>query len=562
MTSPFRLLAREFFSRLFQTEIQVSDHQLRTAMIGVFAFLITPGLIVPLQFATAFRLAARRDPLLLNGLTRLFATTFLVYAMVTTGVIAVFEWDELVLDRRDAMILGPLPIGGRTVVMAKMLALAALLIILGGTINGVTAITFSMVAASRPGLFALVRTVFAHALVAMAASSLVFFSVVTLRSALSMLGRGRILVGSLLQFGIVSCLFCFLVFAPTTVHLNVPRHGGFEAATLHVQPVPPWLPTRWFVALYDIVRGSGDESDVRPAIAAVVATCVATLLALIAMSLSYRRQLRVALSPSGVSTANGGARWLRFSARRLSSRDGATQALADFIVTTLARNRGPQATIALNAAIAVVMIAVDLAFHRANIGERLAHASPLPLIAVFWTAVGVRASFFVPAEWPASWIFRVQAVETSRIRFAAVRGAMTAILLPVVLFASAALSITGPWQEAVIHVAIVAAATMLLVEVLALSVRFTPYTRPYEPGHAKLKTRWPVYLAASLTFVYAISAVERMSSGRPLPMISLFAALVALSGWLELRGRATRQGNAEEEMLPSSHDTVHLELGR
>jgi hypothetical protein len=558
--SPFRLLAREFFSRLFQTEIQVSDHQLRTAMIGVFAFLITPGLIIPLQFATAFRLAARRDPLLLDGLTRLFATTFLVYAMVTIGVIAVFEWDELVLDRRDAMILGPLPVGGRTVVMAKMLALAALLVMLGGAINGVTAVTFSLVAASRPGVLPLVRTVFAHALVAMAASSLVFFSVVTLRSALSMLDRGRIVVGSLLQFGIVSSLFCFLVFAPTTVHLNVPRHGGFEAATLHVQPVPPWLPTRWFVALYDIVRGAGDESDVRPAIVAVAATCVAALLALIAMSLSYRRQLRVALSPSGASTSNGGARWLRVSARRLSARDGATQALADFIVTTLARNRGPQATIALNAAIAVVMVAVDLALHRANIGERLVHGSPLPLIAVFWTAIGVRASFFVPAEWPASWIFSVQAVETSRIRFAAVRGAMTAILLPIALFASAALSITGPWQDAIIHVAIVAAATMLLVEVLALSIRFTPYTRPYEPGHAKLKTRWPLYLASSLTFVYMISTVERLCSGKPLPTIALFAVLVALSGGLERRGRTAHQVDADAEMRTAG-DTVHLELG-
>ena len=54
---------------------------------------------------------------------------------------------------------------------------------------------------------------------------------------------------------------------------------------------------------------------------------------------------------------------------------------------------------AMNAAIAVVMIVLDVSQRRgesAAVKHLSAALSPLPLIAAFWVAVGFRASFFVP----------------------------------------------------------------------------------------------------------------------------------------------------------------------
>ena len=87
-------------------------------------------------------------------------------------------------------------------------------------------------------------------------------------------------------------------------------------------------------------------------------------------------------------------------------------AIADFMVMTLARSRAHQAPIAINAAIAVAMIVLDV-YHRPGEAAVLVHPSAalsLPLLAAFWVAVGLRASFFVPSELTAAWTFSMNAV--------------------------------------------------------------------------------------------------------------------------------------------------------
>ena len=42
--------------------------------------------------------------------------------MVTVGFLAVLEWDALAFNRRDAKVLGPLPLPGSTIIGAKLAA--------------------------------------------------------------------------------------------------------------------------------------------------------------------------------------------------------------------------------------------------------------------------------------------------------------------------------------------------------------------------------------------------------------------------------------------------------
>src|SRR5438552_5017625 len=94
----FRVLFREFFGQFFASETATSDHQVRQAIIGVLAFLLTPGLFIPVQMSGAFLFAAVRFPALLDPLIRLMATIFITYAIVSMGVIAAFTWDALGFD--------------------------------------------------------------------------------------------------------------------------------------------------------------------------------------------------------------------------------------------------------------------------------------------------------------------------------------------------------------------------------------------------------------------------------------------------------------------------------
>src|SRR5204863_6404967 len=86
--SRFEVLCREFFAQFFASESVTSDMQLRQAMIGVLAFILTPGLFVPIRMNASFEMAVLRFPALLEPLTRLMATIFIVYSMVSIGVIA------------------------------------------------------------------------------------------------------------------------------------------------------------------------------------------------------------------------------------------------------------------------------------------------------------------------------------------------------------------------------------------------------------------------------------------------------------------------------------------
>src|SRR5262245_66112560 len=101
-----KILFREFFSQFFVSESVTSYHQLRTAAIGVIAFLLTPGFLLPVQLSATFEFIAIRFPETLEPLIRLVATIFITYGIVAMGVIAAFTWDALGFDRRDAMVLG------------------------------------------------------------------------------------------------------------------------------------------------------------------------------------------------------------------------------------------------------------------------------------------------------------------------------------------------------------------------------------------------------------------------------------------------------------------------
>ena len=73
------------------------------------------------------------------------AVLFVSYSMITTGLLTVFIWDTLVFDKRDAMVLGPLPLRGSTIVGAKLAALATFLVGTALAVNVTSGLPFAFV---------------------------------------------------------------------------------------------------------------------------------------------------------------------------------------------------------------------------------------------------------------------------------------------------------------------------------------------------------------------------------------------------------------------------------
>ena len=521
-----RTLFRTFFAQFFTSETVTSDIQLRQAMIGVLAFVLTPCLMLLQrgfgQFqqltyhatvvppAVIIRLNAVRA-LAFDDLIEAVVAVLVAYSMIIVGLVAVYAWEALTFDRCDAMVLGPLPLRPATIITAKLAALGALLLGAALGVSAFNSFLFALHSADRIGFAAFVVNFFACLVVTMAASILVFSTVVIVRGLAVTLGGPRFAtyIGSACQLLLVVVLLELLVSTFATPHVR----GQLSV------PETTTPPLTWFVAWFEVLRGStrGHWPEViaiaRSAIVLVpAAACGALLMSIV----TFRYQMRRALTPSAAIGRIGQARLARAVARRLCLRDGFACAVSDFVLTTIVRSRAQQTPIAINLGIGVALVAVSLVRQPTGSSTLLA----APLVLAYWMVVGLRAAFFVPSELPAAWTFTANAP----LRFPSyARGVRAAIVALVAPLAGIAALILGGWPHAIRSVLLV----VVLADLVVLTITFVPFSRPYRPGHAKLKMRWPLYLAGSYASAYLFQhlpiALIVMSTAALEPAIARFA---------------------------------------
>ena len=121
MNSSFVLLVRHFFGRLFDNEIVSQQGDLRTNVVQAMGLVATPGIFLPFYMIpqqVRFHHPFDHGWLLLSDYY-----FFVLYSMVVMGFVMVFEWDALFPDRKDYLILTPLPLGGTTIFAGKTVAL-------------------------------------------------------------------------------------------------------------------------------------------------------------------------------------------------------------------------------------------------------------------------------------------------------------------------------------------------------------------------------------------------------------------------------------------------------
>jgi len=525
----FGVLFRTFFAQLFTSETVTSDVQLRQAMMWVLAFILTPCLLILIQVFPLFQLLVIRigrihpppgvivratavRNLMAEDMLEWAIQVLVGYSMVTVGLVAVFVWDALSFDRRDAMVLGPMPLRGSTIITSKLAALTAFLLGSSAAVNLLNAVVFGLETSDQFGARALVLHFVGCLVVTCAGATLVFGAIVMIRGTIAVIGGPRLAAaaGSLLQFAFVVALLAFVIglFASPT------RRGRLVIPTL-----TSWSPTTWFVAWFEVLRGSDRGSWpefvalARRGMGAVAMVVGGAVLASIA---AFQRQMQLALTPSASPGPLGRARVSRAVATLFVPRDHIARATSDFILTTIARSRAQQAPIAIGAAVGLALVVLGFVRER---GETAAMLLVVPLLLAYWTAIGLRASFFVPSELAASWTFHANAPDRSLSYRRGIRASIFGFLAPGAALVALAIGGAG-------HAVRVALVVVALANLLVLTIDFVPFTRAYEPGHAKLKTRWPLYAFGSYAFSYGALKI---------PILYVVLGVLAL----ELIGRRT-----------------------
>src|ERR1700721_2189633 len=122
----FRVLYRHFLFRLMDVELlSASAGGDSNVLLGRLGSLLIFGSLLSSYVALAVGAAARESglPAALWGAERFaFSLTMLV-----VGVFALLSWDSTFPDRRDVLVLAPLPVRARTLFAAKMAAAGAAL---------------------------------------------------------------------------------------------------------------------------------------------------------------------------------------------------------------------------------------------------------------------------------------------------------------------------------------------------------------------------------------------------------------------------------------------------
>ena len=295
--------------------------------------------------------------------------------MSTTGLLTVFIWDALVFDKRDAMVLGPLPLRGSTIVSAKLAALATFLVGAAFAVNITSGVPFGFVTGGPAGH--ILRHLAGHLSGTIGGAVFVFSTLVIVRGLLVLLVSAHVAatVGSFLQFLFLSGVLCFMM-VPTAIGQVIP-------------------PISWFSALFELIRGSRQDAIGPLADRALLVLPLSVAGAIGVTFAGYWRQMRVALAPS----ARVAARARRVASPRCSPGTG-SRCPRDvrFRVDDARAQSGAHEPIAIAASLGVAIVSIALATRDGGFAElRVPRTVVLwiPIVLGYWVIVGLRASFVI-----------------------------------------------------------------------------------------------------------------------------------------------------------------------
>ncbi|MGB2591438.1 MAG: hypothetical protein WA853_01640 [Candidatus Acidiferrum sp.] len=541
--SQFRVLYRQFLFRVVDLEILSPSAQGDSnKLLGQFAALLVSASVflglIPLFVDRNIAPSAFLD-LRLRTEHQLVAMT-----MLAVGLFEVLSWDSTFPNRRDVMVLAPLPVSVRTMFLVKVAATATalgLVVVLLHCVTGVTwPLAFALLPPTGRGLFGAVRWFVAYWFTMFASGAFIYCGVLAVQ-------------------GLTAQFLSRRLFLRVSALLQIVAFGVFASMYLLEEPVA------WFQALLGQLAGPMNSAPVPLARRAWIGLGVTAVAAGAAYALSYARTIRQIVEEPDITPASHRLRWLPPFGNSVET------AIGQFTVRTLARSRHHRLILAfylgIGAALTVPLLSL-LASSQAPGGPliEISHQANGPLLAasvmmLALMVIGLRVAFALPLELRAHWIFRaVGLIDESQTLTAGRRVLMLLSLAPAWLCSAAICLWLWPWRQAAGHLAVLGLLGMILVDLALYSFRKIPFTCSYLPG--KSQVHLVVCAAAILILVVGQSVVwEQEALQKP----GLMAAMIGLLGVgaVTIRWRTSVLARTDEEGLQFEEEgsPAVLELG-
>jgi predicted permease len=528
----FLVLFRSFLSRMIDLELLASRGEIQTllaqfaAMLAAFSFTLT--IYLAPRYATSPLPHARLLTLAWLDEEFLIGTT-----MAIAGLFTLLAWNTVLPDRRDSLVLGPLPVRVRTLCQAKAAALLTSLGVSVFAVNAFTGLAYGMVAASQPGLSGLLRCMAAYWITMAAAGLFICCALLALQGVAAQIFSYRLFqrVSSFLQMALFFVILAVYFLKPplaTVAKLTAPQN----------QRLIEWLPTYWFLGLFQQLNGPLHPVFAPLAARALWSLLAAATVATVTYVLAYQRGLRRIVEQPDIATADRSrppSRIVTALATRLLNKP-LDRAIVLFTARTIARSRQHRLILAAYGGIA---LAIALAYLKSYLyGTMLPWEDrDVPLLApsvvlLVVAVIGARAVFALPITLPANWIFRITAVHSPKTYFSAVRKALAVVAAtPVLLACAAAYCFLWPGRKGIEHVVVLAIVGVILVERSLYRFRKIPFACSYLPGKANLRVKLGAYGILFLFLCNVGVQIEAASLRKAASFTILALILLAAAAW-------------------------------
>lgn len=510
-----RLLARAFFTRLFESDLMPDG--LPQVQLVIWGMLLAA---TPNTFYAIFALLKYNRAQFLMPLGPEFDADRLILitlSMISIGVVGLVIWDGVFPDRRDVRVLGVLPIPTLRFVLGRLASLGRVLVLFATPLCLLQSVAFGLTVTGFGAQISRIHGISAHFATVALACAFVFCALITAQCLLLLLFGRRAAQAASVTFQVLFAvgLVQLLYFLPDVARIL--RGGGAsngEFSTLAA------LPPAWFFGLYKQLAGTADANSAALGRLAVELTIGAAITAVGLYAASYDRLSQRALE--GVAPRASAfrptvrSRWLAGPLRR-----PVTAAVRAFTIQTLFRSRTHRMMFAVYGGFALAVIlssAVSIALrnHGAGFWQPGISMMSMPLVAQFLLLIAIRAIVAIPSEPKARWVFR--ACEPAD-RPAAVSGVRDAMLLLVVLPTTAFALVQGLvfWKlgAALSHAVFTFVLGRLLSEILIVRTGKLPFACTYFPGNSRIFSLWPLYLLAFFFYTVVFAVIDRALSSRP-----------------------------------------------
>jgi hypothetical protein len=453
--------------------------------------------------------------------------------ILVAGLIAVMCWDSAFPDRRDAIVLGTLPVRARTILLAKTTAMAGLIGLGVLALNAACGVMAALCLGRLHGAWWGFFQVLAAYWVAMVAAALfVYAALLAVQGWMAaLLPRAMFLrVSAAMQVVAFTALLGMYF-----LQSSIGSYAAMMAARNRIEL--KWSPVLWFFALMDQLNGSLPAELKWVAWRGWIALGVAVCGAASALLLCYWRTMKRTVEQPDLVPAHRSGRW------RLPLH-GVRGTIVLFGLRTLLRSRHHRVAYAfyMSLMLSIAFAGMRSARSRGAMTASVLMESLVMLAIAVW---GLRGLFSLPISLNANWVMRVTQRGTPERYVAAARTMLWMMAAAPAWICAAAIMLScrgsGGFAPAGRHLLLIAVAGLLFVEAGLVGMARAPFACSYLPGRSNVQVRFWGFLLGFLPLAMMFARYERRMLYQPMAyagvLFLLAAATAGLWWWNTRRAR-------------------------